>query len=348
MRFLSTISSLAFLLFSITSCSDSTNSAADGSAGQTGGAGSPGSGGSAGGSAGAAGAAGSGGSGPGPMPDPQFIPTATGACPGFADGDSCTVEGDHLRCTFAPNGIDPRDVLIWLGDSSFDVEGPLVFFWHGNGLDPESAALPLAGLGPEIIQAVTDLGGVLASPSADRSGGGFLSWVGADGLGPDDDFLVMDEVLACAIDKVGIDLRRIHSTGISAGGMQTVQATLRRSGYLASTVAFSGALLADPGMQDPNNLLPVALNHGGSGDTVIINFKDGMLSFNDVLRERGHFTYICDHSDGDTGGGGHFVAIPSAMAGWQFLKDHPYGTRPSPYESEGLPGSFPSFCEIPQ
>src|SRR4051812_39665265 len=60
------------------------------------------------------------------MPDAQFIPTPTGACPDFTSGKN----------TFSPAGIAPRDVLLWFSDAAGTTPGPLVFFWHGAGGDP--------------------------------------------------------------------------------------------------------------------------------------------------------------------------------------------------------------------
>ena len=38
---------------------------------------------------------------------------------------------------------------------------------------------------------------------------------------------------------------------------------------------------------------------------------------------------------------------PAALyaSGWQFMKDHPFGTNPSPYK-DGLPTGFHSSCKI--
>ena len=44
-----------------------------------------------------------------------------------------------------------------------------------------------------------------------------LPWIqAAQGLGPDDDLLVMDDAVACAIDKFGADLRRMLSLKLMA------------------------------------------------------------------------------------------------------------------------------------
>jgi hypothetical protein len=55
---------------------------------------------------------------------------------------------------------------------------------------------------------------------------------------------------------------------------------------------------------------------------------------------KGGFVVDCNHM------GRHCGAPPEVVAAqWQFLKDHPFGFETSPYE-EGLPDSFPGYCEI--
>ncbi len=58
------------------------------------------------------------------------------------------------------------------------------------------------------------------------------------------------------------------------------------------------------------------------------------------VAKHGGFAVDCDH------GGGH-VSAPDdrKIAGWQFLKDHPFGVSPEPY-ANGLPSGFPRYCKI--
>src|SRR5262249_37033234 len=153
--------------------------------------------------------------------------------------------------TVSPDG-KPRDVLIWISDAAKTLDGPVVFFWHGAGGSPNEATYALSS---PVIKEITDMGGIVAAPVHDP-GAGQLPWYLALGGGDESDLGVMDEVLACAIEKVGVDLRRIHSVGFSAGAMNTTQVGWRRSGYIASVVTFSGAQIGSPPDQDPLNLFP--------------------------------------------------------------------------------------------
>ena len=270
------------------------------------------------------GAGGSGGGATGSTePDPKFLPKASGTCRTFADGSA----------SFAPKGIMARKVLLSAGASG--KKGPLVFFWHGAGGDPKEAPYALS---QAAISAIKAAGGVVAAPYHDPAAGQ-LPWFQTTGTGPDDDLLVADEVVACAIAIQGIDTRRIYSLGFSAGALNTTQMSYRRSGYLASVVTFSGGKLGNPPDQDPNNKLPAMIFHGGASDQVLVNFRDLSQAWREDLKVRGHFAFICDH------GKGHTVPNDAPPSTWQFLSDHPFGVAPEPYAT-ALPASFPKYCAL--
>jgi hypothetical protein len=276
-----------------------------------------------------------------PAPKPEFVPEPTGACPGFADGAGCTTDATSMICTFSPAGIMARPVRIWMSDAARQKPGPLVTFWHGLTRTASDAVFALGGLGQPVVDAIVAKGGIVASPerSEKREATSFteLPWLLALGSGDEDDLLVHDEIVGCAIDEVGIDLRRIHSSGMSAGGLQTGQVTSRRSGYLASTAVFSGGQFGEPLDEDPDNKLPAILFHGGPNDVVVLKFMDSQIAFQQRLKEKGHFALLCDH------GSGHTVPAPVAQAAWDFMQDHPYGVKPEPY-ANGLPATMPAFC----
>jgi len=138
---------------------------------------------------------------------------------------------------------------------------------------------------------------------------------------------------------VGVDLRRIHSIGMSAGGLQTTQMSFRRSGYLASVVTFSGGLLGAAPLQEQQNKFAAMIVHGGDSDVVGIGFKPISEAYRDALQTNGHFAFICDH------GGGHSIPQDIQPSVSLFFADHPFGTSPSPYAS-ALPGSFPVYCSL--
>ncbi len=260
--------------------------------------------------------------------DPQFLPKVTGTCPDFYAG------GTGGKVSFNPDG-KARDVQIWVSDAAKTKDGPLVFFWHGAGGSPMEAS---GALSSSVVSAITAAGGVVAAPYHDPAAGQ-LPWFLALGGSQEDDLRVMDEVLACAIANLGMDQRRIHSVGFSAGAMNTMQAAWRRSGYLASIVAYSGALIGEPPIQDERNLFPAMLTHGGPSDKVLIGFEGTTVAFKTKLAETGHFAFVCAH------GKGHTVPSDARAGAWQFLQDHPFGTHPSPY-AKALPESLPAYCAL--
>lgn len=276
------------------------------------------------GSAGGGGGTGGGaGGGVQTTPPAEFIPAATGPCPEFVTG----------KASFAPDG-KARNVLLWASDKAKDLDGPLVFFWHGAGGDPSEAPYALG----DAIKAITDLGGVVAAPFHDPVNT-TLPWALSLGGSDLSDVRVADEVLACAIAKVGVDMRRIHSVGFSAGAMHTEQFASFRSGYLASIVAYSGARLGTPMEQDPDNKYPAMLFYGGASDQVIISFADATQMYHDQLTAAGQFSFMCNHNKG------HTVPSDGPASAWKFLQDHPFGARPEPYE-KGLPAGFPKYCSL--
>jgi predicted esterase len=154
----------------------------------------------------------------------------------------------------------------------------------------------------------------------------------------------MDEVVACAIQKVGIDVRRIHAIGMSAGGLKTDQVSLRRSGYIASVVVYSGGLVKtdQPADQDPSNKFAAMILYGGATDISPVDgivYTDATRIYRDLLVAQGRFAFTCNH------GGGHNVPQDSQASAWRFTQDHPFGTTPSPYAKQ-LPSGFLRYCSL--
>lgn len=260
-----------------------------------------------------------------PVSTEPTLPEVTGACPTF-EGDTITV---------APEGVSPRDARLWISDASADLDGPLVFYWHGTGSAPAEAEY---GLGAETIEAILALGGMVVAPEASGEAGTF-PWFLTTGS-RDDDLRVADEVLACAIERVGVDTTHVHSIGMSAGGLHTTQMGFRRASYVASVVTYSGGIyVGRPRTDDPNNRFAALIFHGGPDDVVVIEFQDASEEYFRYLRDRGHFAAICDH------GLGHRIPTDARESVWRFFSKHPYGSVPSPW-ADGLPEGFYAPCEL--
>lgn len=224
-----------------------------------------------------------------------------------------------------------------------DVHGPLLFSWHSTLPTPEDAVV---WIGQSVIDEIKAKGGVVAAP-ATGDATAVRPWDNTP-MGPrntDADQKLMDEIVACAVSKAGIDVRRIHATGMSAGGLKTAAVSLLRSGYLASVVVYSGGLTAgdNPTDQDPRNPVAAMVLYGGATDISPvdgINYTDASNRYLDTMRARGSFAFLCNH------GGGHNVPNDSQASAWRFFQDHPFGMKPSPYAMQ-LPSGFLRYCTLP-
>jgi hypothetical protein len=258
-------------------------------------------------------------SGPGEGPKPT-IPTATDPCPTLATG------------TQEIKGIP---VQLWVGERRTDVKGPVLFYWHGTG----SVSAEIVAFMQPMIDEVVAEGGIVASFTTSLGTGEFTGpyvWYA-------DDLTMADQILACAVEQLNIDTRRIYSAGCSAGGLQTTQMGYRRSSYVAAIMPNSGGVFAPPPLEDPEHVPAVMTTHGAPGvDVVVIEFSVTSANLVKDIAAKGGFAVNCNH------GGRHCGATAEVVtAQWQFLKDHPFGTKPSPYVN-GLPPTFPAYCSIAQ
>jgi len=177
---------------------------------------------------------GSKGDGTGGSPSSQYLPKISGTCPTITPGANGT------SLTFAG-----EPVTIWAGKPSADQHGSLVLFWFETGGSANDVTFQF---GTAQIQAVTAAGGVVASFAKSKGTGtntGDLVWY-------TDDFLTADQVVACAIDQMHIDTRRIYTTGASAGALQAAWMAYSRSGYIAAAAPISGGISFAQPLQDPS------------------------------------------------------------------------------------------------
>jgi predicted esterase len=268
--------------------------------------------------------------GPATMPDPNamsgddgrlpIIPPISGDCPAF------------MTSTITLMGLPGISIQAGAKKEGSPT-GPLVFYWHGTG----SSALE-GGMFPGTTE-VLSLGGIVVAFSGSLGTGGDCSGTGTFSQ---DDYKVADQIVACAVKNHNIDARRIYATGCSAGGLFAGCMGIERSSYLAAAVANSGGVTIGYGpFQDPKRVPAVMTMHGGPADMVIVTFSQTSMAYDTLMLKHNSAMVIdCDHM------GGHCGAPPALYAsGWQFMKDHPFGTKPSPYAS-GLPAGFDPSCKI--
>lgn len=248
-----------------------------------------------------------------------IIPAVNGDCPQFTAGTN----------TVTVMGI-PATVIAGTQQQG---TGSLVFYWYGTLKLGDVSFLPQS-----VKDDITAQGGIVFAPNSALNTGGDCSGTGTWGL---DDFKVSDQVVACAVKNYGINPKRIYATGCSAGGLQTGCMAIARSSYMAAVAPNSGGItIGYPKLQDPTRVPNVITMNGGSGDNVIVNFGMTSEGFDNYILHYGGFAVNCIHDLGHCG-------APEAMyqSAWQFMKDHPFGTKPSPY-ANGLPTGFDPDCKI--
>jgi hypothetical protein len=271
------------------------------------------------GTSGEGGAVGEGGSGGSVGGLDPIIPPVNGDCPTFMAGtNTVTVMGE------------PATVI---AGAKKEGTGSLLFYWYGTGKLGDVSFLPQA-----IKDDITAQGGIVFAPQAAKNTGGDCSGTGTWGL---DDFKISDQVAACAVQNYGINKKRIYATGCSAGGLQTGCMAIARSSYIAAVAPNSGGVtIGYPKLEDPMRVPNVITMNGGAGDNVIVNFGQTSEGFDNYILKYGGFAVNCIHSSGHCGAPASVYA-----SAWQFMKDHPFGTKPSPY-ANGLPSGFDPVCKI--
>jgi predicted esterase len=252
-----------------------------------------------------------------------IIPPVSSACPEFQSGTQ-TIMGLTTEIVAGPPGA---------------TKGPLLFTWHGTGGSGKGA---LAQLPQSVQQDIISQGGLVIAPSATgqvREGTDVTLILGVwYDVG---DLKYADQIVACAVQNHNIDPRQIYVTGCSAGGLMAGVMALERSTYVAAAAPNSGGTVATTyRLQDPQRVPAVFGMHGGTGDNVIVNFADTTHNLETILRPSGAFMVECNHNNGHCG-------APASLheQAWQFMKAHPFSTKPSPYAG-GLPANFPRYCEV--
>ena len=260
------------------------------------------------------------------------IPTATGG----TDPKIPAVNGECPKIATGPAMFMGVTIQLTVGNKSETAKGPIMIYWHGTG---GSALTAPAEVGSMVVNEIMASGGVLASMESGGKGNP-VDW----GVFTFGDFEIVDQIVACSVQQLNIDTRRIYTGGASAGGLAAGTLALARSTYVAAANPNSGGVAPWPGntaLQDPMHPPAALTMHGAMGvDMVVIDFGTSSMDMDRAIVAKGGFAVDCNH------GGGHVAAPPDLKAaGWEFMKAHPFGTKPSPYES-GLPASFPKYCMI--
>lgn len=255
---------------------------------------------------------------PAPRPGPDY---SGGDCPTFEEG---------WNTGFETGGLD-RQFRLDLPDEP--TGKPLLFVWHWLGGMPNDIVDWV-----DFDELVDDEDVIVVAPESRHLA---VEWDLQSQPEDNADYALFVDLLACLSDQYEVDLDRVYSTGMSAGGLMTTYLTAFGTEWLAATAPMSGGT-SEAAYVTPERAIPVLLTWGGPTDTYNgFSFDDANLVFSELLREDGHFVAHCVHS------GGHDVPAGAAAMVWEFLADHPLGVDPEPYR-DGMPASFPEGCEVPE
>ena len=257
---------------------------------------------------------------------PEFTPRelavpSAGTCP------ELTTPGKYFLTS---NGVERNTYIFFPSDRPEDM--PLIFAWHPLGFSAEALN------GWLNLEAMAErLGAVIVVPNL-RSGAQTWGFYGDATY----DLTLFDDLRTCLSDSLNIDLYRVSTTGMSAGGLWSTYLSIERSDALATAFIMSGG--TGPGMsyKPLDHKLPVLLAWGGPNDTYntgsfTIYFEDTTLDFATNLLDDDHDVLLCDH------GLGHLMPAEVIPMMEVWLLNHTLG-KPSSFFPE--PFGLPDYCAI--
>lgn len=279
-----------------------------------------------------------------PLPQPApLAELSNGECPDLSEPGVST---------FSSGGTDRKVVMAF---PEGDTEGlPIVFFFHGLTTPDQNPAEQMANA-LDLQDMAEQLPAIIIIPEAPATPMPLVGNVSIWGIlgDPTADLTLYDDLRACAVNELGGDIRRVHSSGFSGGALWTAQMLMSRSDTLASAVSFSGGaeielpLDGSPFLlyESPVEKTPTLLVAGGEEDEWpqgigIIDFNSTTDTLQGGLRVDGHYLVRCDHN------AGHTITNQAWDFGQDWVMAHEYGL-PSPYQADGI-GDHDSWCVVVQ
>jgi predicted esterase len=160
-----------------------------------------------------------------------------------------------------------------------------------------------------------------------------------------DDLILFDDLRTCMAEQFDeLDLARVYSNGMSAGGLWTTFLSLRRADSLAAISVMSGGTEPLVYYQTPSYAFPAQLMWGGETDSwgtgmSTVDFNETMVAFRDELLADEHTVVECVHDLG------HSVPSDGFDAMAAFLFPHVFGET-SPH-ADGDLRELPAWCAVP-
>lgn len=278
---------------------------------------------------------------PPPPPSTGGLPTPTAPCPEIVDG----------TVTFCPDALSVCREAVVVNAPDASTSGPLVVHWHGTGETPEDL-LSWDYATSRIRLMVAAEAGLLVLPRADpasvaRPNNPFPWWVVCGDSGSQcsrpDDFILADEIVACALEQQLASPDRITTSGMSAGGIMTAHLVDRLS-YLAGAVSWSGGMPAGYQPTTPASSAAVLAIHGGASDLycgsgqspgTCYGFQEPTETLALDVANAGRFAFVCDHQSGHVAamGGEGAAFLGAANSTGHAWSGYPFG----------YPGTGPSW-----
>ena len=273
------------------------------------------------------------------------LPSYGGQCPQLVSGQSTTIAtggGDRSFIFVAPSEVEEGEEL------------PVMFMFHWLGASASSF------FDRAEVQAAADYYRFIAIIPDGRDVEDLVPfrWPFAItdlDLLMDQDFQMVDDLLACAAEQFSVDKECVSAMGVSAGAMFTSMLASRHGDRLASMISLSGGVggLIKP-WQPGGNIMPAMVLWGGDDDFCIaIDFASASPQLEQDLENNGHPVLECIHNC--THATPPFEApldqpdLPTFAPTWEFMLAHPYWLEDgdSPYaDFEELPSPWPDWCAM--
>lgn len=257
----------------------------------------------------------------GPEPTPVSAPS-NGECPTLTAGGTMSFQSADVERTiqvFLPGG-DTQDL-------------PLLFLWYPVGWNATQFAQAT-----NAAQLAIDLNMVVVLP--EETDGNLFAWEFVNHPAPHD-LTLFEDVRSCASDQLGIDLKRVYTSGMSAGALWSTYLTMHRADALAASLILSGG--TEPAMEyeSPAEDIPVLMFHGGQNDIwdggmISFNFYDATMAAADDFVDDLSTVVVCSHT------GGHNFPPSQFQTVETWLLQHTFG-QPSPFEGGDL-STLPAGC----
>ncbi|MCB9797062.1 MAG: hypothetical protein H6741_30625 [Alphaproteobacteria bacterium] len=261
--------------------------------------------------------------------------TPTPPEPEAYSGGSCPTLEQGRNEGFLSADVE-REFLLQLPENP---EGaPVVFVWHWLG-GSASQFFQYTDIEERLTE---ELGAIVVAPESCCSP---VEWLFVPGQDPTPDLTLFDDLLSCLDEQYSVDLDRVYTTGMSAGGLWSSFLAIHRAETLAAAAPLSGGTEGALEFETPARPLPVLLTWGGESDTIggngiNLDFHEANLAFSADLQASGSWVGHCVHSMG------HTIHPDSLDILVPFFRDHRWSDTTPPW-ALGMPEELPDWCGLP-